>query len=324
MTTFSDMLYHLNGVPVGFLPTAGKAIFVKPYSGSDSADGLTPATAVKTLAKALDLATANKGDTVYLIAESNTAAATTDYQSATLDWNKDGVNLIGINCGALLGQRSRVAFISTYDTASNLFTLSANNCLIANIEFFAGVAGTNPTGCMLVTGQRNRIVNCQISGIGHANNDIPGAYSLKIGYPAAENIFSHCYIGLDTIIRANATQEIQITGTGANTRVPRTVFEDCVISSYTSGSTFKALATSYADRFVLLKNCVVYVVQGITSAVSPTGAISNSNLNGMILLQNTGVFGYANVTTSDDSQTYSMAPLPGVDSGLAATIDVAA
>jgi hypothetical protein len=224
----------------------------------------------------------------------------------------------------MIGQRSRVAFVSTYDTASNLFTLSADNCLIANIEFFAGVAGTNPTGCVLVTGQRNRFFNCQISGIGNAANDISGAYSLKVGYPAAENIFSHCYIGLDTVIRATATQEIQITGTGTGTRVPRTIFEDCFIASYTSGSTFKALATSYADRFVLLKNCTIYTVQGITSAVAPTGAISNSNLNGMVLLQNTGVFGYADVTTADDSQTYSMAPLPGVDSGVATSIDIAA
>jgi len=302
----------------------GKNIFVKPYSGNDSHNGKTPASAVKTLSRALALATANQNDTVYLFAESNTAANTTDYQSSTLDWNKDGVHLIGVNCGSMIGQRARVAFASSYDTASNLFTLSADNCLISNIEFFAGVAGTNPTGCMKVTGQRNRIQNCQISGIGATTNDIAGAYSLLVYYPAAENIFSHCYIGLDTVIRATATQEIQITGTGAGTRVPRTIFEDCVISSYTSGSTFKAVATSYADRFVILKNCTIYTVQGITGAVAPTGAISNSNLNGMVLLQNTGVFGYADVTTADDSQTYVMAPLPGVDAGLGTATDISA
>jgi len=65
-------------------------------------------------------------------------------------------------------------------------------------------------------------------------------------------------------------------------------------------------------------------VQGITGAVAPTGAISNSNLNGMVLLQNTGVFGYADVTTADDSQTYVMAPLPGVDAGLGTATDISA
>jgi hypothetical protein len=323
MTTVADQLFQYGGVPVGLF-TQGKVIHVKPYSGSNSKDGLSPETAVKTLAKALSLATANQNDIVLMYAESNTAANTTDYQSATLDWNKDGVHLIGVGSNPMIGQRARVAFISTYVTASNLFTLSADNCRIENIEFFAGVADANPTGCMLVTGQRNVINNCQISGIGDATNDIAGAYSLKVGYPAAENLFKHCYIGLDTVIRATATQEVQITGTGVAARVARTIFEDCFIASYTSGSTFKAIATSYADRFVLLKNCVIYTVQGITNSVAPTGAISNSNLNGMVMLHNTGVFGYANVTTADDSQTYVMAPIAGVDAGLGTPTDIAA
>jgi hypothetical protein len=324
MTTFGDQLFHLGGVPVGMPITQGKAIFVKPSSGSDSNDGLTIATAVKTLKHAHDdLATANQNDVVYLFAESNTSASTTDYQSTTLTWSKDFVHLIGVGSGSMIGQRSRVALISSYNTASNLFTLSADGCYIANIEFFAGVAGTNPTGCMLVTGQRNKIENCQISGIGATTNDIGGAYSLKVGYPAAECIFKHCYIGLDTVIRGTATQEVQITGTGTNTRVPRIIFEDCIIQSYTSGTTFKAVAITYGDRFVIFKNCIISAVQGITSAVAPTGAISTSDANGQVMLLGSAVFGYADVCTADNTSVYVSGPLPGVDAGVATTVDVA-
>jgi hypothetical protein len=327
MTTFGDRLFEMGGVPVGMI-TQGDVWHVKPASGSDSNDGVSPDTALKTLGEAQDRATANQNDIVLLYAESNSASGTTDYQSATLDWAKDFVHLIGVGAAPFIGHRSRVAFLSTYATASNLFTLSGDGCYVANIEFFAGVVDTNPTGCMLVTGQRTHVHNCQISGIGDTHNDIAGAYSLKVGYPAGENLFTHCYIGLDTVIRATATQEVQITGTGAGTRVPRVTFENCMINSYTSGSTFKALATSYGDRFVLLDNCKIAASLaaasgGPTGAVAPTGAISNSNMNGAVMLHNTSVFGYANVTTTDDAQTLVMAPLPGVDAGLGTGVDVA-
>jgi hypothetical protein len=319
MTTFSDMLFQLGGVPVGGPMTQGKAIFVKPYSGSDSADGLSPSAAVKTLTKALALATANQNDVVYMFAEGNTAALTTDYLSTALDWNKDFVHLIGVNAGPWLGQRSRVAFVSTYDTAAPLFTVSANHCFIANIEFYEGVAGTAPLGCVKVTGMRNRFFNCQISGVGHASNDLTAAYSLYVS--GNENHFQHCYIGLDTIVRATCTAEIRLVGTAA-AKVTRTIFEDCIINSWSSLTTFKALATTYIDRFVILKNCMIIAAIGIGGAVI-TGAIANTTPNGAVLLQNTGVFGYVNVTTADDTTTYSMAPLPGVDSGLGSTIDIA-
>lgn len=305
--------------------TQGKIWHVKPYSGRDSRDGKTADTAFKTLVQAQSKAVADRNDIVLLYAESNTAASTTDYQSSTLTWAKDGVHLIGVGSGVMIGQRSRVGFLSSYNTASNLFTLSADNCYVANIEFFAGVAGTSPTGCMLVTGQRNCVENCQISGIGATTNDISGAYSLKVGYPAAECIFKHCYIGLDSVIRATATSEIQITGTGTGTRVPRIIFEDCVINSYTSGSTFKALTVTYGDRFVILKNCIISAIQGITSAVAPTGAIATSDANGQIMLHGTSVYGYADVSTADNTSVYVASyPVTTVDTGVAGTVDISA
>lgn len=191
------------------LMTQGNAIFVKPYSGSDGNHGFRPDRAVKTLAKALALATAGQNDIVYFFAESNTAASTTDYQTVTLDWNKDLVHLIGVNAGNCMSQRSRVAFASTYNTASNLFTLSANGCLIANMEMFAGVAGTLPTGCVKQTGIRNRWVNVMMAGIGNDANDIAGAYSLCLN-GAQETLFEECQIGLQTIDAGAAAANSEI------------------------------------------------------------------------------------------------------------------
>ena len=196
--------------------TQGKIWHVKPYSGRDSRDGKTANTAVKTLAKALSKATANQNDIVLLYAESNSAASTTDYQSSTLDWNKDMVHLVGVNAGSPLGLRSRVAFASAYNTASNLFTLSADSCFISNIEFFAGVAGTSPTGCMQVTGDRNYLKNCVIAGIGADTNDIADAYSLYLN-GVEHMLIEDCEIGLQTIDAGTAANsEILMANTVKN------------------------------------------------------------------------------------------------------------
>ena len=297
----------------------GKSIFVRPGTGADTNDGLSPAKAKATLAGALAIATADSNDTVYLIAESNTAADTTDYQATALDWNKDGVHLIGINAGSMIGQRSRIAQLSTVKTIEDLFTVSADNCYISNIEVFHGVAtGTQTAGrAMVVSGQRNMIENCQISGIGDSSFDDAGARSLHVS--GSENTFRHCYLGLDTIIRDTALCEVSVTSAA------RTTFEDCVFNSYTSLSTFKSVIATSIDRFVNFKNCMFITVQNITSSVAPTGAISNVTPNGQINMLGCGVFGYADVTTSDDTKTLNLSytATTVVDMGVAKATDVA-
>lgn len=321
MTTVSDGLYQYGGVPVGGMFTPGRAIFVRPSTGSDGNTGKSPNKAVQTLAKALSLATANKGDVVYMIAESNTAASTTDYQSVALDWNKDGVHLIGIGGGAMIGQRSRIAQLSTVKTIEDLFTVSANNCLIQNIEVFQGVASATATSprAMVVSGQRNRIVNCQISGNGDTalSMDTAGARSLAV--TGAENIFSHCYIGLDTSLRATALAEVTVGN------IARTIFEDCVFNTYTSLTTFKIVTYSAPDRFVLFKNCLLNAVNNITSAVQPTGALAAAtSVNGQIIMQNSVVSGCVNVSTANDAKIFISGPAGGaVDSGLAVAVLIA-
>lgn len=321
-TTFSGMVFQMGGVPAGWdrLQT-GNAIFVRPGTGADGNHGDRPDRAVATLTRALELATANHGDVVYLIAESNTASATTDYQATALDWNKDGVHLIGVGASPMIGQRSRIAQTSTVKTIEDLFTVSADNCYIANIEVFQGVASSTATSprAVVVSGQRNHIVNCQFSGNGDTggSTDTAGARSLAV--TGAENTFQHCYLGLDTVLRATQTAEVEVGD------IARTIFEDCVMNTYTSLTTFKILTFSAPDRFILLKNCTLSAINNITSAVSPTGALAAAtSVNGQIMLHNTAVFGCDNVTTADAARVLVSAPAGGiVDMGLASAVDVA-
>ncbi len=318
MSVFTDQFLR-GGVPINEFMAAGQVFFVRPSTGSDGNSGKSPAMALKTLAKAQTLATADKGDVVYMIAESNTAASTTDYQSAALDWAKDGVHLIGLGAKPFIGQRSRIAQLSTATNVDNLFTLSADNCFIRGIEIFHGVNDATSKIATLVSGQRNRVEDCQLSGAGHATMDTTDNPSLKV--TGSENFFKHNYIGLDTIIRATSVYEVDITSAA------RTVFEDCMISSYTSASTFKAVSITSIDRFVLFKNCMFYTAQGITSSVAPTGAIATATLNGQVYILGGGVFGYADVTTADNSAvlvlTHGALAANIIDMGVAKGTDVA-
>ena len=314
------------GMPVfgaGLMPSQGKVIHCKPYSGLDGNDGLSSETAIKTLTKALALATANQNDIVLLYAESNTAASTFDMMTVALDWNKDAVHIVGVCAGNFIGQRAGLRMATSTTAVTDMFTISANDCLIANIQIFQGdytLASGSPRA-LVVSGMRNKFVNCHISGAGDTGGsmDVAGARSLAV--TGAENCFQHCYIGLDTVIRGTMTTEVYLT-TGA-----RNTFEDCVFDSYTSLSTFKAITVGASDRFVLFKNCMFNAVQNITSAVAPTGAIASGSVNGSVLLFNCGVFGYADVTTADDTKTLqlSMSGLAAnvVDQGVAKGTDVA-
>ncbi len=307
------------------LLTQGNVYWVKPRTGSDQGvDGLSPANAFQSLGRALAAATANQNDVVILCAESNTASATTNYLTANLNWNKDLVHLIGVNAGPMIGQRSRIANLGAAAPFANLFTVSANGCLIQNIEFFQGAGATNPTAastCVTVTGVRNVFRNCQISGIGHSDLDDVGSNSLTLT-AAEECLFDHCYIGLETVIRATSVTEVILAG--ACTRI---IFDKCHFETYTSGSTFKMITIpTAADRFVKFLDCDFLAVQNITSSVAPTGLIGITTMNGQVIVKNAYLYGFAQYVTADNAYVKLLAlngDATGHLVGLAQSIDAA-
>ncbi len=256
-------------VPPWLAFTNGKYWHVKPSGGSDGNSGRQPHTAFKTLAKAQTAAVANRNDIVLFYGEGNASALCTDYQAATLDWAKDMVHLIGVNSGINISPRSRVAFASDYDTASNLFTLSANSCYIGGMALYAGVAGTNPTGCLKVTGKRNLFERCHIAGIGGSANDIANAYSLKLD-GAEENEFRNCVIGLFTIARgAQLNSEILF-----DTSAKENLFDGCRVVSQMSHATNHVLVevvdATGIDAFNYFEN-TKFLYQSANYAVGATG-----------------------------------------------------
>ena len=261
MARYNTIPFAFGGVPPDSLSASqGKVIYVAPYTGAAGNQGKTPAGAISTLTAAQALATADQNDIVYLLAQSNTGSLTTDYQTSLtgLEWAKDGVHLIGQNAGQRFSHRSRVAWHSKMATAGAtplvsslkpLMTFSADGCRIENIEFFAGIASAYANG-ILVSGSRNHFKNCHIAGIGHADLDVTGAFSLSV--TGDENYFEGCVIGIDSIVRTGANNELLLTN------CKRNIFKDCVFVAWseTAGRTsVQIVATTGASGWVLFENC---------------------------------------------------------------------
>jgi hypothetical protein len=292
MTVFGDQLYHLGGVPVGtqYPISQGKAIHLMPSSGTSGGSGKLN-DPVSTYTRALALASADKNDIIIAYAEDNSASGTTVYLSSALDLNKDGIHIIGANSGGVVGQRSRIAQLSTATGVSPLVTWSGNNGSMSGIHIFHGVDDATSKICMAVTGDRNRFTRCHFAGIGHATMDVATACSLNI--QGDENLFEDCTIGLDTIARGTAaTYEVLFSG-GAT----RNIFRRCRFISYAEDAGFASIArsTSGTDRWNLFEDCVfINMPTGDAGGTTMTEAFdvtAGGSPDGIFILTNCSIFG---------------------------------
>lgn len=291
-------LQTLQLLAAGIFPTQGNVYVVNPRTGNDNGSA-TFSDPLKSITAAYAACVAGQNDVVYLAAAGNTAALTTDYQVETLTWAKDLTHLIGVNGGPLLGQRSRVALISSYATASNLMTVSASGCRFSGLELFSGVASALPTGCLKVTGQRNHFSNCQISGMGNSANDIAAAYSLSLS-GAAENLFENCYIGLDTVTLGAAANSQILCASQAT----RNTLRGCHIATYTNHATnnnFLRAPTGSLDRWLAFEDCRFINPIDAASTLLTQAFIVASDAGGSVLLIGpaTGIVGATDWNSTD-------------------------
>lgn len=110
------------------VPTTGSIFFVDSATGS-SAGGRSPDAPAATIAQALALCTANKGDTIYVFPGHNEGIG-----NAQLTWNKAGVRIIGLGGP---GDLPRFDF----DHANASIDITANGMVIENIRLLPSVTG---------------------------------------------------------------------------------------------------------------------------------------------------------------------------------------
>ena len=292
--------------------TAGKIWHVKPYSGSDSSSGREPHTAFKTLPAALAAATENRNDIVLAYSQGNSAALTTDFQATMLDWNKDGVHLIGVNSGVSISPRSRISAVSTWTSANPAMKVSANNCYFANLQVIMDAVDTTPLGALWVTGSRLRFDNCHALGIVYTTNDIAGAYSLLLS-GAEEVEFNGCQFGSDRTVKgAQANSVLKFASVAKNI-----IFRDCILRLVSTSATnhvFVRAPASSLDGSVAFIRC-----QGINSKHRNVGAseltyamVVAADAGGDVFLSPDTIFQAADVNSADTGNVYGSSAAAGI------------
>lgn len=295
--------------------TQGKIWHVKPYSGRDSRDGKTADTAFKTLVKAQDKAVADRNDIVLFYSESNTASKTTDYQTTTLAWAKDGVHLIGVNSGSPISSRSRISWLSTASSSSNipLMTVSADNCYIANIGLFCGSTDANLSFGLSVTGDRNRFENVGVVWPGDDTNDAAGGYALNVD-GAIDTLFKDCFFGSYTISTGTAANSVVLMDSGLS----GIIFENCDFMHRTTHATNSvhlktADAATLGFGCVFFKRCSFIGVPEAATAATAVATITASQDDGYIIMDHC----YTNLSKWDNTDANMIyiqnSPTPAAD-----------
>lgn len=303
------------GLPSWLAFTSGNIWHVKPYSGSDSNTGKRPDMAFKTLTQAQSYATADQNDIVLLYSESNSGAGTTDYQTTTLSWAKDGVHLIGVNSGNPVSSRSRIAWASTASSASDipLVTVSADNCYIANIGLYVGSTDANLSFGLNVTGDRNRFDNVGVVWPGDDTNDCTGGYALKVD-GVVDTKFKDCWFGSYTISTGTAANSVVLMDTGLS----GVCFEDCEFWHRTTHAT-NSIHLKTADTATLgfgcvtFKRCLFLGIPEAATAATAVGTITALQVDGYIIMDHCST-NLSKWDNTDADMIYIMnSPTPAAD-----------
>lgn len=269
----------------------GKRFFCDPANGNDLQDGLSPATAVQTLAAAYALCTAGKNDIVYLIGDGATTA--TARVDAAFTWAKNATHLVGVCSPVLFSQRARIAPTPTATAFANFFTVSANGCVFQNIQWFHGFnTGTTLAIAVTVTGSRNYFKNCHIAGMGDAASaQNTGSRSLKIGSGGSgENVFEDCVIGIDTITRTVANASLELAGA-----TPRNTFRRCYFPFMTSNAGVLGILGTGAgciDRTNFFEDCMfVNAIKSTSTQMTVLASLTSASPGGLLYFKGCAMIG---------------------------------
>lgn len=283
-------------------PFGGSSFFVNEASGSDGNDG-TVTKPFASLDAALAAATANSGDSVYLMG--------TSHRTSTLNWNKNGVNLIGL----LSPSNNSRARISASGTTffTPLVNVTGQGCRIENIATFYGFVDALASVCWAEAGGRNFYDGVEFFGGGNATGAAQaGMRSITIA-GNGENEFDNCTFGLNTIDRnaANATLEF-LAGNQRN------IFRDAVFQmrATNAGAVHIKALTGALDREQVFTNPVL--LNSIDSGATPITACCSvaADAGGAVVMLNPLALGAGKISAA--GPVYVTGPVPnGGTSGLA-------
>jgi len=315
MTKFTDMLFHLDGVPLlGGLPYSknSSVFFVDPANGSAGGSGSFD-DPVNSIAAGYALCTANRHDTVVYIAGSSGIN-----EAAAVVWAKNYTHLIGIAAPTFAAQRARIFQLSTLTGASPFFTISATGCIFKNLYCFQGVDDATSLINWSITGGRNYFENVHFAGGGHATQAVNGGASLHLN-GAEENLFVGCTVGVDTVAAATGMVGILFDG-----EAHRNEFRKCKVTMYAghTGAAFAEVVDGTGiDRYTIFDECL-FINSNLDNFAMASGFVIPAfaaNNSSRILLKDCIALGSTKLDASDRGVLFgNMDAVTGADlSGVA-------
>ena len=313
------LLPTLNGIPI--LPNLGESLpyiqgnilHVRPRYGSDvNAIPNRVERAYRTISKAFADCEPNRNDTILFYGEGNPKAQCSEVLASQMDWNKDFVHLVGVHSGVSLSPRARIECAAAYDAAPPIFKVSANGCLIKNVEIILETTGTTSLGALEVTGTRNRFVNNHIYGFANAASDLAGAYSLYLNN-CEENEFINCQVGSDRIAQgAQVNSQILVDNTAKNN-----LFQDSIIrlvSTHATNHLFVIAGSGSLDGSLVFRNTIGVNSQSRNVAgLELTYAMAvHASAGGDVILDVNSAFQATDLNSTDAGNVYGAGAGAGI------------
>ena len=295
-------------------PPGGTAFYVWPAFGSDTADGLTPGTALDTVKAAYAKCTAEKHDVVYLI-----AGDTSDQPTTAITWAKDHTHLIGLGADFPgIGCRSQIVGTATNAIGvGGVLIVSARGCIVKNIQIQNATAAAS--GGTVVSGPYNYFEGVYFNGINDATAGA-AATSFCLSVTGAENYFKRCTIGSVQTILAS-TNSVLLISNGANT------FDGCRIQHYsqTTGNFLVQLVAGVGGlSLILFKDCIFYN-QTVNWAAGSTDIfnVAHTGSHYVLLKDCTAIGGTgAGISWADVvTHVYHDKPAPATGGGIAIAVN---
>lgn len=313
MTTFGDGVFQYGGMPVGggMLPLMGggngigaKVYFVDPANGSTGNDGLSPDAALASVGAAYAKTIDKSGDTIYFLNDGNTSGSSRE-ATLPITWSKDNVHLVGLCAPAVVSQRARITPVTTAAlTAVPVIDVTGNGNIFANLQIAHFGADTNSiaTQGVAVSGARNYFHNVHMVGIvnDHTGDEAAGVDLLIDG--GEENVFNHCAIGVDTVVRSVANASVEFT-----TAAKRNLFEDCYFAMSTDAGTpvfVKADGSGDLDRWTIFKNCSFVNAMESGATILTSAVDVHNTAGGLVMFHGSQIVGATNVAAADNGNVY--------------------
>lgn len=287
-----DKYLTIQGIPRG---PKSKYYIVDGTNGSDSNDGSSFLSPMKTVSAAEDKCVSGQHDAVIVL-----AATTAVNETAAITWDKNLTHLVGWGAPGMIAQRTRIVANAT--GLSPFITISGYGCIFRNLYIWQGQNDATSLINVSVTGNRNYFENIHFAGGGHAAQAIDGGASLYVN-GGKENLFRNCTVGVDTAVADTGMANVLFDDLAA-----RNVFDECRFLLY-AGATgavhVEVVDNAGLDRWNEFRNCL-FINSCRTYTVASTFVIpaSMTSVTNYILLKGCSVVGSTDWDASNRGVLY--------------------